>query len=144
LGRNEDDLISEAIVATAEGHRVWKPDVDFFQHMLGAVRSISSSWRETRGEEYLESELAQEEGGSPFEQRGTTEDPERILSAVERLEQVRKLFARDAAASQVIELLGLGHTAKEIQSQLHMSPRDFGATAKRIRRRLGQWLGAEG
>ena len=69
-------------------------------------------------------------------------DPERSLRAKEVLEQIMKLFEveADAAALQVIELLGLGYTAKEIQEELAMSPLEVAATIKRIKRRLQKIL----
>ncbi len=136
LGRNENDLLGEAITATVTGQRVWTERVDFCSHLLGAMRSISTSWHEKIGEEYLESELAKPGVETPLDRPITTVDPERILRAKERLEQVRQMFANDAVASQVIELLGVGYTGKEIQSQLGLSARGYGAVAKRIRRKL--------
>jgi DNA-directed RNA polymerase specialized sigma24 family protein len=144
-GRDAEDLIREALIATAEGRRVWNKEVNFATHLLGAVRSISTSWHEKAGGEYLESELIHaENAASPFDQPGTTADPERTFEAREKLEQVRELFAKDAVASRVIDLLGLGYTGKEIQVQLSISVQDFGAATKRIRRRLNLWVGSQG
>ena len=144
LGREEQDLIEEALIATAEGRRVWKEGVDFFQHLQGAIRSISTSWREKAVEEYLESELTHPgDVTTPLERPAMSADPERTLEAKEKLEQVRNLFANDATASQVIELLGLEYTGKEIQSQLGISEREFGAAAKRIRRKLDLWSASQ-
>src|SRR5882762_4359705 len=144
LGRDERDLLQEAITATVTGKRVWKEDVDLCLHLLGAMRSISSSWHEKKGDEYLESELAEPGQETPLDRAATTEDPERILRAKERLEEVKRLFAQDAAASKIIKLLGFGHTAKEIQTQLGLSLREFGAATKRIRRKLEWWHGSQG
>ena len=144
-GRDEKDLLGEAVTATVSGKRVWRKEIGLCSHLLGAMRSISSSWCETEGEEYLESELVRPENEtSPLDQAVTSIDPERILRAKERLEQIRRLFAKDEPASQVIELMALGHTAKEIQSLLGMSEQDCGAAAKRIRRKLDLWYGLHG
>ena len=143
LGRNEHDLLGDAIIATITGQRVWTEGVDLCSHLLGAMRSISSMWHEKMGEEYLESELAEPGVKNPLDQAVTRVEPERILRAKEGLEQVTNLFAADRFASQVIQLLGLGYTAKEIQSRLGMSERAFGAALKRIRRRLDSWPGMD-
>jgi hypothetical protein len=45
-GRGPEDLLSEAITVTLTGQRVWKEGIDFCTHLMGAMRSISSSWRE--------------------------------------------------------------------------------------------------
>jgi hypothetical protein len=100
------------------------------------MRSTASCWREKKGEEYLESELARPEIESPLDRAATTLDPERILRAKQTLEQVERLFATDVETLRMIRLLGLGCTAKEIQFQLCMSPHAFAAAAKRIRRKL--------
>jgi hypothetical protein len=135
-GREAHDLLSEAITATAEGQRTWRQGIDLRQHLYGVIRSISSSWHERIEQEYLESDLVQPGGASPLEQAATVLDPERILRAKERLEQIRKLFARDDQAKKMVELLGLGCSAREIQEQLRIGPKKFNAVAKRIRRRL--------
>jgi|SRR5882762_678536 len=140
LGRDERDLLQEAITATVTGKRVWKEDVDLCLHLLGAMRSISSSWHEKKGDEYLESELAEPGQETPLDRAATTEDPERILRAKERLEEVKRLFAQDAAASKIIKLLGFGHTAKEIQSELRLSATEYATVTKRIRRKLQREL----
>jgi len=138
FGRNAKDLLEEATIATVEGRRRWKEGVDFFQHLIGAMRSISSSWRAATGEEYLESEFAKTKDESTLLQRSVTtvDDPERIVIAKEQLDLVRRLFAKDVPASQVIELLGLEYTGKEIQSQLGLSEHEYQAISKRIRRKL--------
>jgi DNA-directed RNA polymerase specialized sigma24 family protein len=139
LGRNAEDLVSEALVSTLEGRRVWNEEVDFYRHLLGAIRSISSRWRGTAVEEYPQSQLSNEPGQGPIESVATNVDPERILGAKERLEQVKKLFETDSLASQVVALFGLGYTAKEVQKELAISAREYGAAAKRIRRKLDSW-----
>jgi len=115
---------------------VWKEGVDFYVHLLGAIRSISSKWRNKQGEEYLESELLRSEEESPLDTLAPTPDPERILRAKETIQRIRDLFNKDKAAARLIDLLGEGYTAKEIQSQLGISQQEFGATVKRIHRKL--------
>jgi DNA-directed RNA polymerase specialized sigma24 family protein len=110
-------------------------------HLLGAIRSISSSWREKAGDEYLESELTQPGAESPLEQISTNLNPERIYEAKEKLEQLMRLFTTDEVASEVVKLFGLGYAAKEIQARLDISSREFDAITKRIRRKLDSQYG---
>jgi hypothetical protein len=139
LGRDERDLLDEAITATLSGKRAWTGAVPLRQHLLGAMRSISTSWHERKVEEYLESELVEPSTESPLDRLATTQDPEKILEAKERLNQIRKLFEHDTIASEVLDLLGFGYTAKEIQSRIRISSAEFAAAAKRIRRKLDSW-----
>jgi len=144
LGRDEKDLLDEAITATVSGRRLWTRSIPLRQHLLGAMRSISTSWYEKKAEEYLESDLVEPGAESPLDRIATTQDPEKILEAKERLDQVRKLFEQDTVASKIVSLLGLGYTAKEIQIRLSITSSGFAAAAKRIRRRLDSWHRSQG
>ena len=59
-GRDHEDLLGEAVQDTLDlEKRKWNKRVSFAQHLMGAMRSISSHWREqfdTR-EPLLESEV---------------------------------------------------------------------------------------
>jgi len=136
LGRDAEDLLAEAITATASGQRTWREGIDIRQHLYGAIRSISNSWYEKKGEEYLETDLVKPGDLSPLDQVSTALDPERILQAKQRLEQIRNLFAKDSEALSVVELLGEEWKPKEIQERLGIGAKKFDAVAKRIRRKL--------
>src|SRR5215813_8147516 len=46
VGRNEHDLLSDAIIATLEGRRKWfKAKVDFLSFLKGVMRSLASHIR---------------------------------------------------------------------------------------------------
>jgi hypothetical protein len=45
-GRNAEDLLYEALNATLGGNRQWNTSVSFPVHLRGAMRSISSHWKE--------------------------------------------------------------------------------------------------
>jgi DNA-directed RNA polymerase specialized sigma24 family protein len=136
LGRDARDLLSEAITATANGQRTWSQGIDIRQHLYGAIRSISNRWYEKKGEEILESDLVQPGDLSPLDQAATVLDPERILQAKERLDQIRNLFAKDSEAMKVVDLFGEGWKPKEIQEHLDIEAKKFDAIAKRIRLNL--------
>src|SRR5262249_26180517 len=52
-GKDEEDLLQEAILATVEGRRVWNKNVEFTTHLAGSMRSISSNWRLAEREDTL-------------------------------------------------------------------------------------------
>ena len=144
-GRSADDLLQEAITATIAGDRVWSEGISMYQHLLGAMRSISSRWRAKKDvDAYLESELGTpgEEHPDPFGQSAASQSPERILEGKEELERVQGLFARDAAAMKVLELVALGYTGSEIQTSLHLTGTEHGTIMKRIQRTLDVHYGA--
>jgi len=132
-GRDGNDLLQEAIVATVDGTLLWGKDVSFVQHMSNAMRRISQTWLQSRAEGSHGSEIGDDLGS--FEPK-TNIDPERTLNAKERLEQIQRLFAEDAAASTVVEFLGLGYTSKEIQSRLAISSEELTVVMRRIRRQV--------
>jgi hypothetical protein len=107
-----------------------------FLYLLGAYDKILSEVFLVTGDEVL--------GRSPLNGRkpGQTNmsvdsvDPERVISAKERLEQIRRMFARDATASNIVEFLGAGYTMGEIQSQLAIPSEKLTAVTRRIRRQL--------
>ena len=139
-GRSYEDLISEALTATICGDRTRRENLDLCQHLLGAMRSISSRWHEKRQLDiYLESELEDPDERSVArgsEHAITDLDPERILAGKELLANIRKLFSKDPIALNVLDLLALGYTETEIRGQVQISKCQYGAATKRIRRIL--------
>ncbi len=109
-GRDHDDLLGEAIRDTLDPEkRRWNKDVSFVRHLVGAMRSISSHWREQfdENEPLLESELLQttDEGEvlSPLDVVGSgAPGAERILAAKEELERIEKAVADDTVVSDIL------------------------------------------
>jgi DNA-directed RNA polymerase specialized sigma subunit len=126
------------MVATLDGRRIWKEGVSLYQHLIGTLRSISSSLRAKRFEEYLESEIDTSDGEKSIDLDVTTMNPQRILEAKERLAEVMRPFEGDTQALKVIKYFAAGFSAKEIQSELRVSQQEYCAIAKRIRRKLRQ------
>jgi len=140
-GRDEQDLLQEAIVATLEGRRTWNEEISLVKHLTGAMRSISSAWGQERAETHFEEEPVQSSTeGSPSSREdilpAVTIDPERIVQAREDLKRVHDLFSEDALALDVVTLRGQGFTSKEIQKQLAISAAEFEAASRRVRRTL--------
>jgi hypothetical protein len=145
-GETHISLLDEAVASTLQGTeggsegRKWaKNRVPFVDHMFGAMRSISSHWREAyerRGmeAERLDCETAREdESGDlirPVEQAmDHAADPYRSCVAKELLDALDKHFAADEDTLLVIEgrkeqmtvpqmVAGLGLTEKKVKAAL--------------------------
>jgi RNA polymerase sigma-70 factor (ECF subfamily) len=63
-------------------------------------------------------------------------DPERLLVAQQELTAIRRLFADDDVALQIISGLGDGLSAERIRSTYRISRTDYDSARKRMRRRL--------
>ena len=135
-GRTAEDLLHEAVVASLEGRRVWCAHVDFVNHLCGAMRSISSNWKQQYGEEYLESELSDALGDRAIDFPATASDPEKLFLLEEEFAVIATILADDPVALCVAQCLGAGYTAKEAQLALELSPREYATAVRRLRRRL--------
>jgi hypothetical protein len=143
-GRDQDDLLQEALAATLCGKRHWyKGRVDFVGHLIGAMRSIASAWAEKcdQGAPYLESELSTtNEQGEPVNPVSNVSDStptvERALDAQHELVTIQALFKNDSNVILVMEGLRDGMTGPEMQAQLGLSEKDYNAALKRMRRIL--------
>lgn len=135
-GRSGDDLVHEAITATFSGSRPWAGNVDLCSHLLGAIRSISSSWGAKTDDLLLESDITREDQPSPIEQFPAGTTPADILEKKERFEATRELFSADGEARQIIDMLVEGYTRAEIKARLRLSEPEYAAAVKRIRRKV--------
>jgi len=120
----------------------------------GVRRSIASDWRrrfvrrsEVGGFEVRESDFRRAAEGAgaptPFDEAPTpAKDPEAALIAKQQVAAIKRLFADDPAASEVIACLELEMKGPEIQKRTGMSKREFVTTMQRIRHRARR-AGAE-
>ena len=151
-GRDHDDLLGEAIRDTLDPEkRRWNKDVSFVRHLVGAMRSISSHWREQfdENEPLLESELLQttDEGEvlSPLDVVGSgAPGAERILAAKEELERIEKAVADDKVVSDILGGLRAEMLAGEIREVLGLSVIEYETAMKRFRRRVRPTAGQGG
>ncbi len=151
-GRDHDDLLGEAIRDTLDPEkRRWNKDVSFVRHLVGAMRSISSHWREQfdENEPLLESELLQttDEGEvlSPLDVVGSgAPGAERILAAKEELERIEKAVADDTVVSDILGGLRAEMLAGEIREVLGLSVIEYETAMKRFRRRVRPTAGQGG
>src|SRR6266849_7865545 len=148
-GRTGEDLLAEALLGTLIGAEVtgkgrhWNKDVDFVQHLTGAMRSISSCWKRQfkEKEAYLISELPLhdvEEQRDSLLENVASGDPAADQCLIEKDERDRVLtiFKADPEATQVLHGL-LGSLKKnEIMSSYGLDEKRYAAAMKRIRVKL--------
>lgn len=143
LGRDHHDLLSDAVIATLEGRRRWRKNaVDIFGHLKGAMRSISSNWRQKfrEAEPRSESEMipageADDYPGPVATARTSEPHPDRLLAAKEELGRMLALFKDDDEVCLIIEGLREGMTGPEIQRDLGLTEKQYNAGMKRLRRK---------
>ena len=140
-GRNESDLLSDAIIATLEGRRKWKTNVDFMTFLKGVIRSLASHIRAGRPADAFDDIAAR-----PVNEEDETEDivellptqapidPERQLRARDLDKEVRERFKDDPLVLLVYEAFLEKMKPGEIQSHLGVSEKEYNAAAKRLRR----------
>jgi hypothetical protein len=143
-GRDHDDLLGEAVADTLDPEkRRWNKDISFLQHLIGAMRSISSHWREQfdPDEPRLESEVLRiGEGGeplSPLDLVGSAAPAaDRILDAKQQLEAIEKAVADDDIVYDILGGLRAEMSPSEIREALGLSVVEYETAMKRFRRRV--------
>jgi DNA-directed RNA polymerase specialized sigma24 family protein len=146
MNRDYEDLLQEAFKSTwigaedpNEGRRWRKTEVSFVYHMLGAMRSIASHWKESFDDDaHLDSELAVETADgeilTPLENApSSTPNQERTLIAKEELGAIFQMFQADDDAALIIEGMREEWTGPEIMEQLSIPKNRYEAALKRIR-----------
>ncbi len=139
LGRDHNDLLRDALTVTLAGDRRWrKASVDFFIHLTGVMRSISSHWGEQYdpAEAYGESELMRDDSKQSPITGAPSESPsvESVLDAKHRLAQIESFFEKDPTVPFIIKGFRDGMTGPEIQLATGMSKKDYESAIKRMRR----------
>ncbi len=143
-GRDHDDLLGEAVADTLDpAKRRWNKDVSFVRHLIGAMRSISSHWREQfdPDEPLLESQLVHttEEGEllSPIDLVGSgAPGAQRILEAKEEVERIEKAVADDKVVHDILGGLRAEMSRDEIREALGLSVTEHETAMKRFRRHV--------
>ena len=142
VGRNEGDLLSDAIIATLEGRRRWKKsEVDIFTFIKGVMRSLASHIRAGRAvdafDEIAPNPVNHENDAENFMEQIPTPAPvdaERKLLARDLDAQIRERFEDDHVALLVYESFLQKMKPVDIQSCLGISDKEYNAAAKRLRR----------
>jgi hypothetical protein len=149
-GREDTDLLHEAILATAIGDRRWVPaNVPFEKHLMGAMKSISYAWAQKRKSEVRmpppeEKKENGEKGLVPFDNIPDPEPhPEQQMVRHETEQTVLAFFRNDWEAHRVLEALIAGQTKKDIRKSLGITEEAYSTAKKRIQRRLPKFLASQ-
>lgn len=137
LGIGGSDLLQEALSRTLAGKRKWPKSVKFVQHLLGAVRSISSGLAKRMKGVVVETDLLGDGEGDEshgIELASPLADPERLAAVHEELAHIEQLFSSDERALLVIEGLKDRMEGPEIKEWLGLSQTEFETVMKRLRR----------
>lgn len=131
LGLDEtgDDLVQMALMTTLEGKRRWKRSIPFWLHLKGAIKSISNHAREK-----MRPTLALE----PDQDSGERPTDDRTIASIDsgrELLLLEKALEGDAEAELVLEGIKEGMGRGEIEAMASLSPKEYEAALKRIRRK---------
>jgi hypothetical protein len=143
-GQDWEDLLRKAIAATYEGSRRWNRDaVRFRQHLLGAMRSISSHERDQFDEKeaMLESDLiytstAGDQVNPLTAIESTGASPQRVLEAQEKVEEIEAIANTNALAWLIWDGFRSGMNGPEIRDALSVSQKDYDTAMKWLRRKI--------
>lgn len=140
-GRNEGDLLSDAIIATLDGRREWKTNVDFMMFLGGVMRSLASHIRDGKPvdafDEIAPNPVNKEDDTEDFVEQIPTSapvDPERQLLGRDLGKQIRERFKDDPVELLVYESFLEKMKPADIQSCLDITEKEYNAAAKRLRR----------
>jgi DNA-directed RNA polymerase specialized sigma24 family protein len=135
-----EDLLQEAFTRVLVGSRRQPEGVTTVPFLAGVMRSLKSEhWRRVQARSGSPGTLGSDRPGieaREVELRDPSPDPERSLVAQQELTAIRRLFADDAVALQIITGLGDGLSAERIRSTYRISRTDYDSARKRMRRRL--------
>jgi hypothetical protein len=139
LGRDHEDLLREALVATLGGERRWKRrKVSFFTHLVGVMRSLSSHWneKERNAGVFSESELSPDPlKYSPLHYvSSSVPGPDRIVEAQQEIRRIEAHFSSDSDVMAILHGLKEGMTGPEIQVASKLDRKDYESAMKRMRR----------
>ena len=134
--------MNKALTDTLDGVRSWRPDrVSFVNHLLGAMRSISTGWRSRKEQaDVLETELEQpgeESSGEDLlgHQLPTEALQERQVDARQRLRRIEKAIEDDEELQDLVECIRQGFAGPDTREVMDWSEHQYRAAVKRLRRR---------
>ena len=140
-GRNEADLLSDAIIAVLDGRRKWKTNIDFMIFLQGVIRSLASHIGAGRPVDAFDNiapnPANDDDNANDFVEQIPTPapiDPERQLVARQLDEQIRERFNEDPVVLLVYEAFLDKIKPAEIQTCLGIDEKTYNAAARRLRR----------
>lgn len=139
-GRDDEDLLQEAITDTLMGNRHWYQDVDFCHYLYWAMKSISDRWikakKEVRADESLDQTRMTDDGEIWNPLTNTPSDlpsPERLASDKEELERIERILQDDPAALQILGFLRQEFKGPDIQEATGLTRSAYETIMKRMR-----------
>ena len=141
-GRNEGDILSDAIIAVLEGRRKWiKDNCDFMTFLKGVMRSITSHIRAGKMVDTFDviapNPVNKQDHAEDFVEQISTQapiDPEQQLLARDLDKQIREKFTNDTVVLLVYEAFLEKMKPADIRSCLDITENEYNAAAKRLRR----------
>jgi len=135
------DLLQEAFARVLDGSRQRPEGVPLVAFLAGVIRSLKSEyWRRAlRESRYAQKfRIPQTVGSEPEDPElgDRPPDPERLLSALQELAAIDRLFADDLVVLQIISGLAEGLGAEQIRTAIGISKTDYDSARKRMRRAL--------
>jgi RNA polymerase sigma-70 factor (ECF subfamily) len=135
-----DDLLQEAFTRILLGTRRRPEGVKMLAFVSGVMLSLRSEHRRRALKGLVDGEQRRvrrlEEAAAGSELSDPAPGPERLWSARQELTAIKRLFADDERALQILSGLGDGLTAEEIRAASGMSSTEYDSTRKRMRRCL--------
>ncbi|WP_315703008.1 MULTISPECIES: sigma-70 family RNA polymerase sigma factor [unclassified Bradyrhizobium] len=130
------DILHEAIVRVLDGSRPWPFGVAILPFLAGVMRSIcDDQWRRARYEQRLLVSCDDPDQGRD-EPADDAPDSERIVSSVNALADIYRLFSADPVVLKIIAGMACGLTAKDICRTYDISDLDYDTARRRMRRTL--------
>ena len=145
-GRNEGDILSDAIIAILEGRRKWiKDSCDFMTFLKGVMRSLTSHIRDGKATDAFDkiAPNPDNDNAEDFIEQLLPQayfDPERQLHERDLDRQVREWFKDDAVVLLVYEAFLEKMKPADIRSCLDITENEYHAAAKRLRRAVRRLL----
>jgi DNA-directed RNA polymerase specialized sigma24 family protein len=135
-----EDLLQEALTRVLVGSRLRPEGVAMVAFVAGILRSLRADYwrRAVRASANNETMRIDHESDESLAvvMSDPTPGPERALVALQELSAIRKLFAADPTALQIIEGLGQGLSPEQIRRSTGLSKTDYNSARKRMRRAL--------
>ena len=139
--RDGGELLGDALTSTLDGSRRWRRSVPFAQHLRGVMRSMGGHWASDANPDRAVPASAvmtvDSQGGliDPIEEASSgAPSQERQLMAREKLEILRREFAKDDLVLLIIDGLGEEYAPGELPDLLGVSKAEVVAALKKLRR----------
>ncbi len=134
--RDHEDLIHDALVATASGSRPWHPNrVSFLMHLCGAMRSMTSNWSRPKAVRVTsDSEMADAVGSMRAVDGNSS-------NAWARLRELAERFEGDPLVMPILDALTRGLDGAETKQRLAITDGQYAEAARRIRDAIAEMEG---